>query len=607
MASTEENKVPQPDRSAHARSMSQADLVALFAARPQGFTWFLGAGASRMSGLPTAADIIWDLKRRYYAREENQEINRQDMQNDAVQARIQSFMDSRGFPALWADDEYTSYFERIFGQDKERQRAYLRAILADERVTLTVGNRVTAALLASGLTRIAFTTNFDGVVERAYAEVSGRSITAFHLEGSVAALQALNNEEFPIYCKLHGDFRYDSAKNLSHDLAEQDQSLARCLQSAAGRFGFIVTGYSGRDVSVMSLFNAALEQPNPFPAGLFWTTIRGSPAHPAVTSLIAAAKARDIAADIVEIETYDAFMLRLWRHLPDKSAALDSKIRRNALTPVSIPVPEPGTAKPLMRLNAIPIRSMPTRCLALQLQRMVDWEELRTLQNRAEYRFLVTRADEVLCWGSRSSIEEAFGANLINIAVRSIPANLSAPTNLHIKGFLEDALATALAKDRPLLSRARRTSAFLIVDPHAQDKALLDPIFQAVGRLSGDIPGLFAPTSEKYPEPVKVAWAEAIRISLQQKRGETWAVLDPDIWIWPPRARELATEFLDQRRKGRFNNKYNQLLDAWVQTLTGSSTRRTDVVVRAFDEGDSDANPAFCLGSQTGFAYWRQT
>src|SRR5690606_951441 len=103
----------------------------------------------RMSGLPTATDIIWDLKRRHYAREENQEITRQDMQNDAVQARIQSFMDSHGFPPLWADGEYTTYFEKIFGRDKERQRRYLRAMLAEERVTLTIGNRILGALLAS--------------------------------------------------------------------------------------------------------------------------------------------------------------------------------------------------------------------------------------------------------------------------------------------------------------------------------------------------------------------------------------------------------------------------------------------------------------------------
>jgi hypothetical protein len=50
-------------------------------------------------------------------------------------------------------------------------------------------------------------------------EVSCQSLSAHHLEGSHTANKALNNEEFPIYCKLHGDFRYDSLKNLPGDLA----------------------------------------------------------------------------------------------------------------------------------------------------------------------------------------------------------------------------------------------------------------------------------------------------------------------------------------------------------------------------------------------------
>lgn len=190
--------------------LDQSELVDLIAARPQVFAWFLGAGSSRASGLPTATDIIWDLKRRYYRREEAQDVAPNDLQNDAVKARIQAFMDSRGFPPLWAEDEYPTYFEKIFGADKERQRDYIRKTLAEERMTLSVGNRVFSALLAGGLSRAAFTTNFDNVVERAFAEVSGAVLAAFHLEGSRAALQALNNDEFPLYVKLHGDFRYDS-------------------------------------------------------------------------------------------------------------------------------------------------------------------------------------------------------------------------------------------------------------------------------------------------------------------------------------------------------------------------------------------------------------
>src|ERR1700744_193865 len=96
-------------------ALDQGEFTSIFCARPQNFAWFLGAGASRTAGLPTATDILWDMKRRFYCREENQEISRQDIQNDAIKDRIQSYMESRGFPEQWADNEYPAYFEKIFG------------------------------------------------------------------------------------------------------------------------------------------------------------------------------------------------------------------------------------------------------------------------------------------------------------------------------------------------------------------------------------------------------------------------------------------------------------------------------------------------------------
>ena len=245
---------------------------------------------------------------------------------------------------------------------------------------------------------------------------------------------------------------------------------------------------------------------------------------------------------------------------------------------------------------------MPTRCLAIRTKRPLEWADLRELQRKAEPRLIVTKAEEIWCWGPRASVQEAFGTNLVSIDERAVPSDFATPSNLHVKGFLEDALGTALARDRPLLSRARRTSTTLVVDPHAQDRTLLDPVFRAVGRLAGDVSGVFAPVDEQHPEPAKVSWAEAVRVSLIQRQGETWALLDPDIWIWPPRAREAATDFLDQRREGRFNNRYNVLLDAWVQVLIGSDARRTDVTFRSFDEDDAPANAAFQINSQTAFS-----
>lgn len=72
--------------------MDQGQLTGLFCERPQNFAWFLGAGSSSTSGLPTAMDIIWDLKRRYYCKEENEEISRQEVQIEAIRRRIQDYM-----------------------------------------------------------------------------------------------------------------------------------------------------------------------------------------------------------------------------------------------------------------------------------------------------------------------------------------------------------------------------------------------------------------------------------------------------------------------------------------------------------------------------------
>jgi hypothetical protein len=246
----------------------QYELTSTFCARPQQFAWFIGAGTSAAAGLPTAWDIIWDLKRRYYSREENQDISRQDVQLAAIRTRIQSYMLSKGFPDEGDPGEYTTYFEKVFEQDKERQRQYLTAILSEDKVTLSIGNRVLGALLATGRTRAVFTTNFDTVVERAVAEVAGRSVAAYHLEGAASASRALSNEEYPFYCKLHGDFRHETIRNLRDDLKTQNEDLSKALLTAVNRFGLIVAGYSGRDESVMRLLGSALSTPNPYPHGL---------------------------------------------------------------------------------------------------------------------------------------------------------------------------------------------------------------------------------------------------------------------------------------------------------------------------------------------------
>ena len=266
--------------------MNEAQLIAHICERSQNYAWFLGAGASRSAGLPTANDIIWDLKRNYYCQQENQDVKRHELQVESVRAKIQTYFAANGFPPDSATDAYSTYFEKIFADDRERQRKYIKARFTDDRISLTVGSRVLGALISCGLSRIVFTTNFDNVIERSVAEVGGQDLLPFHLEGSSAAARALDNEEFPIYCKLHGDFRFDNLKNLTEDLRRQNDQLAACFINASNRFGMIVNGYSGRDDSVLQLFNQVLNSSNPFPHGLFWTKLKGTEVLAPVLQLI---------------------------------------------------------------------------------------------------------------------------------------------------------------------------------------------------------------------------------------------------------------------------------------------------------------------------------
>jgi hypothetical protein len=581
--------------------MDQGEFTARFCARPQNFAWFLGAGVSATAGLPTATDILWDMKSRYYCREENQEITHQDMQNDAVRDKIQSYMESKGFPPLWAVDEYTACFEKIFASDRERQRKYVHAMLGEDRAALSVGNRVLGAFMAVDFCRAVFTTNFDSIVEKAYAQVSGRSLAAFHLEGARAASNALNNEEFPIYCKLHGDFRYDSLKNLSADLATQNAELGKCLVNAGNRFGFVVTGYSGRDNSIMDLFHSVLETTNPFPHGLFWTGLKGSAPHPRVAQLLENARVKGVAAHFVPIETFDALLLRLWRNTANKPDNLDALVRKSRSTSVHIPLPQAGRGQPLVRLNALPVLSPPSKCFELSFSQIKNWDDIKKARLSTAGRLILTQGSSVLCWGGREDITRAFGTDLISITERDVPVDLSSPANLYVKGFIEEALCKALARGKPLRPRIQRHAVYLAADARHNRQVDLQPLTNLAGSISGTVPGIMAPIDERHPVPEQVTWAEAARISADYKDGHLWLLIEPDIWIEPLRARKLAIDFLDKRRGNRFNKKFNDLLDAWVHIILGTTQTNVQVTLAVFDSGTGAENPTFGISSRTAF------
>lgn len=584
--------------------MEQAEFIRIVTEAPGMFAWMLGAGTSQSAGLPTAWDIIWDLKRRYYCSEEHQEVSSNDLQNAAVREKIESYLMSRGFPASSDPTAYSRSFELIFGADLERQSRYLQAKLSEKVSSLTVGHRIFGGLFSMGAIKVVFTTNFDTVVERAVAEVTGKSLAAFHLEGSYAAKQALNNEAFPIYCKLHGDFRYTSIKNLTEDLKTQNAEMGDCLVTACNRFGMIVAGYSGRDESVMQLLHRVLEGPNPFPHGLYWTTLKGRKPLPAVTALLEVAQAKGVRAELIEIETFDSLMSRIWKQFPDRPRDLIEKIDRTGSQAVSIPRKGAGTGEPILRLNALPLIELPDTCLELNFAAPKDWDDIHAAEKLARNQIIATKASSILAWGSEQALRQGFGKDLISLSPCSIKDRLQDyANNLPLKGFIERAIGLSLIRGKPLLRRDWRGGSVLILDREHPNPDLTRGVSQCVGgSLHGRIEGLISAVSPEHPKPEEVWWAEAVRFDVDEIDGRFWLVLKPDVWIWPKHARQQATSFLDERLGNRFNNRGDALLSAWINFLLPSTGRAADHVLKPFAEQDGPGSPKIVVNARTAFS-----
>ncbi len=381
--------------------LTENDFLSHYIQNAQQIMWFLGAGTSRTAGMPTATDIIWDLKRKYYCLQENQDVQDHDINNKAIRGKIQTYLDSKSCPPLRSNEEYSFYFDLTFREDYEAQQKYIRNSFSSEKISLNVGHRALAAILEMGLARILFTTNFDEVIETAYSAVTGKSLIPFHLEGSYAALEALNAEQFPIYAKIHGDFRYKSIKNLTSDLLNNDQEIQKCFLAASNRYGLVVTGYSGRDENVMAMFGAALEQNNAFPQGLIWATPRISSMSELVRNFIELARTKGVNAHIIEAGTFDIMLSKIWRHIPDKPEKLDLKVRTAKAQSVSIQLPPPGKNYPILRTNALAIIECPQYCANVVYGDTITYQELNNKFWEHQPHATFTYTDQILFWSNK--------------------------------------------------------------------------------------------------------------------------------------------------------------------------------------------------------------
>lgn len=576
--------------------IDEQEFLRHFVRNARQLMWFLGAGTSRSSGLPAAVDLIWDLKRQYYCAKENQDVQAHNVSNYAIKAKIQSYFNGKGCPEVWSNEEYSYYFDLMFGENYAAQQSYIQDQMSPDKVTLTIGPRALASLLAMGWSRLIFTTNFDDVLEDAYAAVAGKNLTPFNLEGSYAALEALNAERFPLYAKIHGDFRYQKIKNLSKDLLSNDKKIQECFVASAGRYGLIVAGYSGRDSNVMAMLEQALAQPNPFPHGIWWTVPRASSVAPAIIAFIEAAWAKGIAAHIVETGTFDVMLYKIWRQIPDKPQALDDKVRSARAHPVSIPLPAPGQSYPVLRTNALEIIDAPRQCGTLPAGGVSAADVFAAVRGK-QPDAVISYQDGIVFWGESTQVVKSLEGLIANdVGVRdSVDPVSEIAASTHLKSLYEHGVAEALCREKPVLSRKKGKTCYAVVDYHQADNERFASLKKAVG-----FRGNPAPICGAVPELPDTHWAECVRLRLEERAGVLWLLLEPDVWIKPLTNREDAQDFLRNRKLKRYNNQSYEILNAWIEILIGPIGQGAPVTVTYGAHTDYPAS--FTVSTRTAFS-----
>lgn len=570
-ARTESSTQPTLEAAADTRSLPPLDTPAflrLFQLRSAQIMWFLGAGASRSAGIKTAGDMIWDFKQRLYRSQRKLPPSAiTDIGEPAVQRKLQAHFDGLGgFPPAGSETEYSAYFEATYHAPRDR-RAYLDELIA--RGKPSFGHHALALLMLVDLCRVVWTTNFDRTVEDAAAERlggTGRLVVA-DLKEPEKIRRAVDENRWPVYGKLHGDYHSDALKNTDTELRQQDVEMRRSLVDCCRRQGLAVIGYSGRDASIMAALEEALDEGRGFPGGLFWFKRGQDTPYSAVTALIARARALGIDAHLVEAESFDELFSDLLRFLPqtaDKLASLAGATRPRLAT--AKPRPSTGPV-PAIRMNALAVTSRPALCRIVDCTIGGD-KEVEEAVSKVSVDIIAHRVrDGVLAFGRDADIRTAFEP----FGIKAFDQHPLSSKKLVKEGgeraLIRDALFRAIA-GRPGLSLERRHSRVRLrpVPGQVQASIFNTDTAKPVDRVSGVVPRTDIP------------WSEACGLRVDYRLEQLWLLIEPTVTTElpadaPDEIVELTREFVRERRARRHNRFANALLDGWISLIVGREPR----------------------------------
>lgn len=569
--------------------------------------WLVGAGASVMSGIPTAGQLTLRFKHALYCDENGLDVQDVDPADSHTRRLIADyFAASQSLPDPGDSDEYAASFEKAY--PSADVRADLIAAMC-RGVAPNYGHYLMAALMVSNRLSTVFTTNFDDLIETAAATVADEmtprpSIVVADLGDPDKAVRAFQKSSWPLIAKIHGDFRSEWLKNTLGELQEQDGAMRHVLRDSCGKFGLVVVGYSGRDESVMEVLRDALTDHTSFPSGIFWCYRPTDGVAPEVLSFLHEAKDAGRTVAAIAVDNFVEMTAAIERALT-LAAPLRQLLERKRPCPIvtATPVPTGATANyPIVRFNALPITALPKEARVLEEAKPADLRELQRAIRTSRARGLVARrtGGHLVAIGDDAQLTSAFAPLGVTLTKETTPFEWDTVE--------PDTPDLGLALDALTLGLGRTDGLRHVLSRRAHQVRVSDASVASLARLKSACHGLMGTVPR-----TTLPWAEAVTLNLDYRVGQWWLLLVPEVWV--PRGgrqtedgvlpqtmeeRLAIADFIRERRATRYNRDANAILDAWVRLLCGGRDTRE---VRTWNLGSgSGVDPVFEIVGRTAYS-----
>lgn len=335
--------------------------------------FFLGAGASIASGIPTGADLIWEFKRTIFCSENGVSTEKyKDLSLPSTKKILQEYFDQKGnSPQQYAPEEYSYYFEQCYCDPVARKR-FIESIVSDREPS--IGYYCLAEAINRGKVKNVWTTNFDSLLENAINHLYPSNNVLICSEANRNSIDVIN-PQYPVIGKMHGDYRYDWLRNTENELQKLEVRLKEYAENQLVDKQLVVIGYSGNDESIMSFFENCIDNTSVLSKGLLWAIRKNSFVNPRVIKLIESVRKKGKYADIIEIDGFDQLMFSIYQTMNYYNDGIEKHKRtfleRNEIQLLGKPVDS------FVKLNAYKAEHNPL-CNVFETD-ITSWADLRTI------------------------------------------------------------------------------------------------------------------------------------------------------------------------------------------------------------------------------------